>query len=55
MKPGYERALRVIGRWMDEQKPQDIFLLEQAGAYVIRLLLAGQAGVASPAGGVHPR
>jgi hypothetical protein len=45
MKPGYERALRVIGRWMDEQRPKDIFLLEQGGAFVIRLLLAGQAGV----------
>jgi len=44
MKPGYERALRVVGRWMDEQHPRDIFLLEQDGAYVIRLLLAGQVG-----------
>lgn len=42
---GYERALRVIGRWMDEQKPKDVFLLEQDGAFVVRLLLAGQAGV----------
>jgi hypothetical protein len=40
----YEQALRVIGRWMDEQKPKDVFLLEQQGAYVIRLLVAGQAG-----------
>ena len=37
-------ALRVIGRWMDEQKPRDVFLFEQDGAYVIRLLVAGQAG-----------
>ena len=44
--PGaYEQALRVIGRWMDEQKPKDVFLLEQEGAYVIRLLVGGQAGV----------
>jgi hypothetical protein len=42
---GYERSLRVIGRWMDEQKPKDTFLLEQDGAYVVRLLLSGQAGV----------
>jgi hypothetical protein len=41
----YEQALRVIGRWMDEQKPKDVFLFEQDGAYVIRLLLAGQSGV----------
>jgi len=40
----YEHALRVIGRWMDEQRPKDVFLFEQDGAYVIRLLLAGQAG-----------
>ncbi|OGO57577.1 MAG: hypothetical protein A2V85_10375, partial [Chloroflexi bacterium RBG_16_72_14] len=41
----YEQALRVIGRWMDEQKPKDVFLFEQEGAYVIRLLVGGQAGV----------
>jgi hypothetical protein len=44
MKPGYERSMRVIGRWMDEQHPKDVFLLEQEGAYVVRLLMAGQAG-----------
>ena len=41
----YEQALRVIGRWMDGEKPKDIFLLEQDGAYVIRLLVGGHAGV----------
>ena len=41
---GHEGALRVIGRWMDEQKPKDVFLFEQEGAYVVRLLLAGQSG-----------
>jgi hypothetical protein len=45
MAPGYERSLRVIGRWMDEQRPKDVFLLEQDGAFVIRLLVSGQAGV----------
>ncbi len=40
----YEHALRVIGRWMDEQRPKDVFLFEQDGSYVIRLLVAGQAG-----------
>ena len=40
----YEQALRVIGRWMDQQKPKDVFLFEQEGAYVIRLLVGGQAG-----------
>ncbi|HEY4190285.1 MAG TPA: hypothetical protein VGM28_07685 [Candidatus Limnocylindrales bacterium] len=40
----HERALRVVGRWMDEQKPKDVFLFEQDGQYVLRLLVAGQAG-----------
>jgi hypothetical protein len=40
----HERALRVIGRWMDEQKPHDVFLFEQGGAYVVRLMMVGQAG-----------
>lgn len=41
---GHERAFRVIGRWMDQQKPRDVFMFEQDGAYVVRLLLAGHAG-----------
>jgi hypothetical protein len=40
----YEQALRVIGRWVDEQKPRDIFLFEQDGSYVVRLLVAAQHG-----------
>ncbi len=40
----YERALRVIGHWMDEQKPKDVFLFEQEGAYVVRIQISGQAG-----------
>jgi hypothetical protein len=40
----HERALRVIGRWMDEQKPRDVFLLEQEGAYIVRLFAGGQSG-----------
>jgi hypothetical protein len=44
--PGYyEQAFRVIGRYMDEQKPRDVFFFEQDGAFVVRLLLANQAGV----------
>ncbi len=39
----HERALRVIGRWMDEQKPKDVFLFEQDGAYVVRLQTGGPA------------
>ncbi len=40
----YESALRVIGRWVDEEKPKDVFLFEQEGAYVVRLDVGGQAG-----------
>jgi hypothetical protein len=40
----HERALRVIGRWMDEQKPRDVFLFEQDGGYVVRLFTTGQSG-----------
>lgn len=35
----YERALRVLGRWIDEQKPSDVFFFEQEHAFVVRLLL----------------
>jgi hypothetical protein len=40
----YERALRVIGHWLDQQKPKDVFLFEQGGAYVVRILVGGQSG-----------
>jgi hypothetical protein len=40
----YEKALRVIGRYIDQQKPRDVFFFEQEGAFVLRLLHAGQAG-----------
>jgi hypothetical protein len=40
----YQRALRVIGRYIDEQKPRDVFLFEQDGAFVVRLHHTGQAG-----------
>ena len=40
----YETAFRVIGRYIDEQKPQDVFFFEQDGAFVVRLLLGGQGG-----------
>lgn len=45
-RPGsYERAMRVIGRYVDTRKPKDVFLFEIDGSYVIRLLIAGQSGV----------
>jgi hypothetical protein len=40
----YETAFRVLGRYMDEQKPKDVFFFEQDGAFVVRLLMGGQAG-----------
>lgn len=40
----YETAFRVLGRYMDEQKPKDVFFFEQEGAFVVRLLMGGQAG-----------
>jgi hypothetical protein len=43
--PGYyEQALRVLGLYMDEQKPRDVFFLEQDGNFVLRLLMSSQAG-----------
>ena len=40
----YEVAFRVIGRYMDDQKPRDVFFFEQEGAFVLRLLMSTQAG-----------
>lgn len=40
----YETAFRVLGRYMDEQKPKDVFFFEQGGAFVVRLLMSGAAG-----------
>ena len=44
-QPGYyEQAFRVVGRYVDEQKPRDIFFFEQDGAFVLRLLMSTQTG-----------
>jgi hypothetical protein len=40
----YENAFRVLGRYMDEQQPKDVFFFEQEGAFVVRLLKSTQAG-----------
>lgn len=40
----YEMELRVLGRYIDERKPRDLFFFEQDGAYVLRMSHAGQAG-----------
>ena len=44
MSGHYETAFRVIGRYMDDQKPHDVFFFEQEGAFVLRLLMTNQAG-----------
>ena len=40
----YEQVFRVVGRYVDEQKPADIFFFEQDGAFVLRLLMRTQTG-----------
>jgi hypothetical protein len=40
----YENSFRVLGRWIDEQKPHDIFFFEQDGAFVVRLHRVGPMG-----------
>lgn len=37
----YEQALRVIGAYLDANRPRDVFLFEQDGAFVLRLLMLG--------------
>jgi hypothetical protein len=41
----FESQLRVIGRYLDQQHPRDIFFFELDGSYVIRLTMAGQGGL----------
>jgi len=40
----YQSALRVIGRYLDDRRPRDVFFFEQEGAYVLRLLQTLQTG-----------
>jgi hypothetical protein len=40
----YENALGVLGAYIDEQKPRDIFFLEQDHAFVLRLLMPTRSG-----------
>ena len=46
-RPGagrYEHSFRVIGRYVDEDHPRDIFFFEQSGAFVLRLHHLAQTG-----------
>ena len=36
----YQQAMRVIGGWIDGQRPHDVFLFEQEGSFVLRLFAA---------------
>lgn len=40
----YEQALRVIGKYLDREKPRDLFFFEQGGSFVIRLLTGSSVG-----------
>ena len=40
----YEMSLRVIGKWIDGERPHDIFFFEQDGAFVVRLHMVGPTG-----------
>ncbi len=40
----YEKSLRIIGKWIDDERPHDVFFFEQDGAFVVRLHKVGPAG-----------
>jgi len=41
----YEAALRVIGSYVDQQQPRDIFFFEQERQFVMRILTQTRAGL----------
>ena len=41
----YEQQLRVIGRYLDEQHPRDIFFFEVEGSYIARITVPAPGGV----------
>lgn len=41
----YEPALRVIGSYVDQQQPHDVFFFEQERQFVMRLLTQTRAGL----------
>jgi hypothetical protein len=43
----YEQAMRVIGAYLDGQHPRDLFLFEQEGSFVLRLLLSASGAAAA--------
>jgi len=41
----YEPALRVLGAYLDQQQPRDVFFFEQEQQFVVRLLMQTRAGL----------
>lgn len=41
----YETALRVLGAYIDQQQPRDIFFLEQDHQFVMRPLMPTRVGL----------
>src|ERR671910_1302433 len=41
----YEQALRVLGAYVDQQKPRDVLFFEQDRQFVMRLLMSTRAGL----------
>ena len=41
----YETALRVVGNYVDQQQPRDVFFFEQDHQFVMRLLMPTRAGL----------
>ena len=41
----YEKALRVLGAYIDQQQPRDVFFFEQDHQFVMRLLMSTRAGL----------
>jgi hypothetical protein len=41
----YETALRVVGGYIDQQQPRDVFFFEQDHQFVMRLLMPTRAGL----------
>ena len=48
-------AFRVLGRYMDEQQPRDVFFFEQDGAFVVRSADGRPGGQPPRPRRVHPR
>lgn len=41
----YETAFRVVGGYIDQQQPRDVFFFEQDHQFVVRLLMPTRAGL----------